>query len=229
MNTNASTTCARMSETFVTYHSQVSALGLPLETLIKFNLNDISILIAVPSFNRGKGDTSDMKRETVHTSVLVPKKYHHSEVDTLETMEFFVEQLLKTCVACICKNNIYYEDGQELDGYIMEDKPTILILILIMPSITLCVHDACEERKMNELQGSTRFCLVEKIGEMVGNSTTAMNEIFINSRRLIRSLFESSSSTLMKNEDLMVRFIDLIFWLIVFDFILCFLDFLLLL
>ena len=71
---------------------------------------------------------------------------------------------------------------------------------------------------------------MEKIGEMVGNSTTAMNEIFISRRTLlIRSLFESSSSTLMKNEDLMVRFIDLIFWLIVFDFILCFLDFLLLL
>jgi len=185
-------------------------------------------MIAVPSFNRGKGEKSDMKRETVHTSVLVPKKYHHFEVDTLETMEFFVEQLLKTCVASIYKNNIYYEDGQELDGYIMEDNKTILILI--MPSITLCVHDACEERKMNELQGSIRFCLVEKIGEMVGNSTTAMNEIFISCRTLlIRSLFESSSSTLMKNEDLMVRFIDLIFWLIVFDFILCFLDFLLLL
>ena len=140
----------------MTYHSQVSALGLPLVTLIKFNLSDnISIMIAVPSFNRGKGEKSDMKRETVHTSVLVPKKYHHSEVDTFETMEFFVEQLLKTCVACICKNNIYYEDGQELDGYIMEDNKTILILI--MPSITLRVHGARDEHKMNELRGSTRF------------------------------------------------------------------------
>jgi hypothetical protein len=225
MNINAGTTCARMSETFVTYHSQVSALGLPLETLIKFNLNEIiSIMIAVPSFNRGKGEKSDMKRETVHTSVLVPKKYHHSEVDTFETMEFFVEQLLKTCVACIYKNNIYYEDG----CINMGDNKTILILI--MPSITLCAHDARDERKMNELQESTLFCLVEKIGEMVGNSTTAMNEIFISCRTLlVRSLFESRCSTLVKNEDLMVRFIYLLFWLIVFGFILCFLDFLLLL
>ena len=106
MHTNPSTTCAHVSKTFVTYHSRGFALALPSETLIKFNLNDISIWIILSLFNRGKGK-SDMKRETIWSSELV-SKMRHPETDTCEQIFAPFEQLVNKWTLGTRKNYIYY-------------------------------------------------------------------------------------------------------------------------
>ena len=209
MNTNASTTCARMSETFVTYHSQVSALGLPLETLIKFNLNDISVIVR--SFNKRKGETSDMKRETIWSSELVPKT-RRPETDTHEQIYAPFEQLVNKWTLGTEKNhNYYYEVFVQIMWTPVTNNETILFLYL----------QACEG-KTNELQESDYFCLslIKKTGEMGAVTITVKNEVLviILYYTICSCVLRGESiSTQVKNEHMMVCYAHLIFWLISID------------
>jgi hypothetical protein len=197
-----------MSETFVTYHSRVSALALPSETLIKFNLNDISIWIILSLFNREKGK-SDMKRETIWSSELVPKT-RRPETDTCEQIYAPFEQLVNKWTLGTEKNhNYYYEVFVQIMWTSVTNKETILLKFFY--------PQACE-RKTNELQESDHFCLslIKKTGEMGAVTITVKNEVLviilyytiINSSILRR---ESISTQVIKNEHMMVRYTHLIF------------------
>ena len=199
--------CARMSKAFLTYHSQVSAVGLPLETLIKFNLNDISIWIILSLFNREKGK-SDMKRETIWSSELVPKTCR-PETDTREQIYAPFEQLVNKWTLGTEKNhNYYYEVFVQIMWTSVTNNETILLKKNYL--------QACE-RKTNELQESDHFCLslIKKTGEMGAVTITVKNEVLviILYYTIISSsiLHRESISTQVKNEHMMVRYTHLIF------------------
>jgi len=188
----------------VTYHSRVSALALPSETLIKFNLNDISIWIIRSYFHWGKGK-SDMKRETIWSSELV-SKMRHPETDTCEQIFAPFEQLVNKWTLGTRKNYIYYYEVFDKIMCTSVTNKTILLIILYF--------QACE-RKTNELQESDHFCLslIKKTGEMGAVTITVKNEVLV----IIYTIFscvlprESISTQLIKNEHMMVRYTHLIF------------------
>jgi hypothetical protein len=204
MNTNASITCTHATKTFVTYRSRVFALALPSETLIKFNLNDISIWIIRSYFHWGTGK-SDMKRETIWSSELV-SKMRHPETDTCEQIFAPFEQLVNKWTLGTRKNYIYYYEVFDKIMCTSVTNKTILLIILYF--------QACE-RKTNELQESDHFCLslIKKTGEMGAVTITVKNEVLV----IIYTIFscvlprESISTQLIKNEHMMVRYTHLIF------------------
>ena len=127
MKTHPSTTFTHVSKTFVAYHSGVFALALPSETLIKFNLNDISIWIIRSYFHWGKGK-SDMKRETIWSSELVPKTCR-PETDTREQIYAPFEQLVNKWTLGTEKNhNYYYEVFVQIMWTPVTNNKTILFL-----------------------------------------------------------------------------------------------------
>jgi len=195
-----------MFETFVTYHSRGFALALPSETLIKFNLNDISIWIILSLFNRGKGK-SDMKRETIWSSELVPKT-RHPETDMCVQIYAPFEQLVNKWTLGTEKNHNYY---YEVFVQIMWTPVANITILLIILYLQACEH------KTNELQDSDRFCLslIKKTGEMGAVTITVKNEVLviILYYTIIISciLRRESISTQVKNEHMMVRYTHLIF------------------
>ena len=206
MHTIPSTTCAHVSKTFVTYHSQGFALALPSETLIKFNLNDISIWIILSFFNREKGK-SDMKRETIWSSELVPKT-RRPETDTREQIYAPFEQLVNKWTLGTEKNhNYYYEVFVQIMWTPVTNNKTILLEKKYL--------QACEG-KTNELQESDHFCLslIKKTGEMGAVTITVKNEVLviILYYTIISCVLRGESiSTQVKNEHMMVRYTHLIF------------------
>ena len=212
MHTIPSTTCAHVSKTFVTYDSRGFALALPSETLIKFNLNDISIWIILSLFNREKGK-SDMKRETIWSSELVPKT-RRPETDMREQIYAPFEQLVNKWTLGTEKNhNYYYEVFVQIMWRTPVTNKTILLIILYF--------QACE-RKANELQESDHFCLslIKKTGEMGAVTITVKNEVLviILYYTIISCVLRGESiSTQVKNEHMKVRYAHLIIWLISID------------
>jgi len=194
----------------VAYHSGVFALALPSETLIKFNLNDISIWIILSLFNREKGK-SDMKRETIWSSELVPKT-RRPETDTCEQIYAPFEQLVNKWTLGTEKNhNYYYEVFVQIMWTPVTNNKTILFLYL----------QACEG-KTNELQESDYFCLslIKKTGEMGAVTITVKNEVLviILYYTICSCVLRGESiSTQVKNEHMMVCYAHLIFWLISID------------